>query len=284
MEQINRHFNGRLFTIATMHGKEQAIVPILSRAFNMIFSPAGELDTDQLGTFSGERERELSPLESARKKASDAHQQSGIGIVIASEGSFGPHPAMPFVAGDEEILCLKDFDNDNEIVVRVVSAATNYAMKTCMDRRDVREFAQRAKFPTHALIAKQAATSYSNMVKGIYTLSQLDDVAEQFISRGGSVYLETDMRAMNNPSRMLVIAEATEQLVTAMNSLCPLCTTPGYHILTVEPGLPCSLCTSPTRSTLYAQWGCSKCNHTENKYYPSGKTAEDPMYCDYCNP
>ncbi|MFM7661268.1 MAG: DUF6671 family protein, partial [Bacteroidota bacterium] len=100
----------------------------------------------------------------------------------------------------------------------------------------------------------------------------------------GTVFIETDMRAMYNPTRMKVIASCTQKLIEKMRSTCPKCQYPGFSVTEAVPGLPCSLCTCPTRSTLTYIFECQLCKYSDQQLYPLGKTAEDPMYCDNCNP
>ena len=53
------------------------------------------LDTDMLGTFSGEVERTSTPIETAVKKARLGMQATGLPLGIASEGSIAPNPNVP---------------------------------------------------------------------------------------------------------------------------------------------------------------------------------------------
>ncbi len=92
----------------------------------MEYQTPNELNTDQLGTFSGEIERVLSPIDAAREKCKLAFESTDIDLVISSEGSFGPHPSYFFAPSDEEYLVLKDWKNDFEIVVKTWSLDTNY--------------------------------------------------------------------------------------------------------------------------------------------------------------
>lgn len=92
------------------------------------------------------------------------------------------------------------------------------------------------------------------------------------------------MRANKNPTRMQVIKEVTEKLIVKLKTLCPSCQWPGFEVKKVNLGLPCDLCGSKTKSTLSHLYECSKCNYTEEKYFPLNKKTEDPMYCDFCNP
>lgn len=60
-------YNSRL-VIATMHGKEQVIAPLLQESIGVQIVKAVDLDTDQFGTFTGEIERDVDPVEAARRK------------------------------------------------------------------------------------------------------------------------------------------------------------------------------------------------------------------------
>ena len=98
------------------------------------------------------------------------------------------------------------------------------------------------------------------------------------------MFAETDMRAMNNPSRMHVIESCTQKLIDKINSQCPSCKMPGFGVREVLSGLKCSQCGAPTRSTLVHIYICEHCTYRQEKEFPHGKKEEDPMYCDYCNP
>jgi hypothetical protein len=92
------------------------------------------------------------------------------------------------------------------------------------------------------------------------------------------------MRAMYNPTRMSVIEVLARKLVTKVQSTCPHCEMPGFDITDFKAGLSCSLCGMPTKSTIAHISVCSHCGFTKEDLYPKGKTTEDPMYCDRCNP
>jgi len=104
------------------------------------------------------------------------------------------------------------------------------------------------------------------------------------LKQDAAAYIETDMRAMYNPSRMKVIERATKKLADKINSLCPNCDNPGFGITDIQQGLPCEMCNFPTRSTLKYIYTCMKCNYEKEEKYPNGKLTEDPMNCDICNP
>jgi hypothetical protein len=89
---------------------------------------------------------------------------------------------------------------------------------------------------------------------------------------------------MHNPTRMNVIAKATEKLLNKIKSNCPQCKTPGFGVTDIKSGLPCALCNFPTKSTLSFVYVCKKCAFEKEEKYPHGKLKEDAMYCDVCNP
>ncbi len=272
-------FEGREIRIATMHGKEKVIGPALEEAFKMKYSVA-TFDTDLLGTFSGEVERVLAPLEAAREKCRLALENDNAEIAIASEGSFGTHPTLYFMPSDEEILLLVDRKNDLEIAVKHTSLQTNYGYFSTESEEPVADFLKRVKFPSHALIVKTA----DFIEKGIQSKDQLDRAINACISLNGQYQLMTDMRAMYNPSRMRVIQEATDKLIQKMQSQCPGCSRPGFGITDALKGLLCSTCSMPTRSVKTVIYSCEGCHYTEKADFPEGKTEEDPMFCDFCNP
>lgn len=276
----NHPFSTRKLLIASMHGKEQAIGPVLRDRLSVFPLVATGLDTDTFGTFSGEVERLGSPVDALRKKCVAAHQLHGMDLVVASEGSFGPHRYLPFGAAGEEFLMLKDFANHTEVVVKELFVDTNYATLHAGSLEELEEFARRIGFPAHALILRG---KHEGLVKGIAHWESLREAYVQLAPQG-EVGAETDMRAHLNPTRLKNIEALANKLVDAALQFCPACNTPGFVPVAATPGLPCSACSYPTRSTLALVYGCSKCGHQEEVPFPRGKREEDPMYCDHCNP
>ncbi len=277
-------FGGRSIAIASKHKKQNAMAALLEKELGVTCIVPDNLDTDLLGTFSGEIERELSPMDAARQKCMLAMELTGADLAIASEGSFGAHPLLYFLPADDELLVFIDKKNDVEIVVREISTKTNYNAKEVSTEEDLLAFAQSAQFPSHAIILKDKKEGFSAIAKGIVETKELLDRFKQFMETYGSVYVETDMRAHLNPSRMQVIEETTEKLIKKIKSACPSCNTPGFGIKDATPGLPCENCKALTKSTLFHVYACQKCNHTYEAYFPNGKQEEDPTYCDRCNP
>ena len=277
-------FKNRRLVIATKHEKEKIIAPLLENALGVLCFVQEDFDTDELGTFTGEIERELDPIATARQKCLMAMKLSNCDLGIASEGSFGAHPSIFFAPADDEFLIFIDAKNNLEIIARELSMETNFNGSEIANQAALLEFAELVKFPSHGLILRKSKTDNSTIIKGISEVNQLKEAFKKLIEDVDSIYAETDMRAMYNPSRMAVIELATKKLVDRINSFCPQCSTPGFGITTVKKGLKCSWCALPTNSTLSFIHSCEKCNFTKEELHPHKKTTEDPMYCNYCNP
>jgi hypothetical protein len=277
-------FSGRDLVIATKHHKEKVLAPILEAELGVRCMVPEELDTDLLGTFSGEVERLDDPLTAARKKCLLAMELTNATLAIASEGSFGPHPSLVFIPADDELLLFMDKENGLEIAVRELSTETNFNHQEVKSFAELEAFAHRVQFPSHGLIIRSNPQDHHDLVKGIKDWSLLKEAFDRRIQQADSVFVETDMRAFCNPTRMKVIEKAAAKLIEKIQSVCPDCQTPGFGIVDHREGLPCSWCGAPTRSTLCYIYRCVKCACLKEVSYPYGKKEEDPMYCDHCNP
>jgi hypothetical protein len=277
-------FLNRKLLIATKHNKEKVITPLFEEHLGVTCFVTDLFDTDTLGTFSGEVQRKDDALSTLRNKCLLAMEKNQCDLVIASEGSFGAHPSVFFAPANEEFMMLVDKRNQLEIVVRELSMNTNFSASKITSQTELLEFASRAQFPSHALIMRPSENNYSRVVKGITNYDELKKYFEEFKSDFGSVYVETDMRANFNPSRMKVIENTAKKLLKAVQSKCPNCEYPGFIVTSVLPGLPCSWCNCATRSTLCFLYTCKKCEFMKEVFYPHEKTKEDPAYCDFCNP
>jgi formate dehydrogenase maturation protein FdhE len=98
------------------------------------------------------------------------------------------------------------------------------------------------------------------------------------------VHIETDMRAMYNPTRMKTIEKATHSLIKKLNQLCPDCSCPGFEVVEKRRGLPCALCNLPTAMTRAVIYQCKKCDFSKEELFPDGLEKADPAQCMYCNP
>ncbi|MGV0026948.1 DUF6671 family protein [Phormidesmis priestleyi] len=277
-------FVGRMAVLATMHHKERAIAPILEPGLGIQIVVPQTFDTDVFGTFTREVKRVGDQREAARQKAIAAMERLGMDLAIASEGSFAPHPALPILPCDRELVMLIDRANDLEIVGEAISTETNFSQRSITSFDEAKEFALKIGFPEHGLIAKVNADS-TQMIKGITTLEQLKEaIAKLSKLNTNIIHLETDMRAMYNPTRMKVITQATQDLLQKINHHCSRCLTPGFEIVEHKSGLLCDWCKSPTSQTLSYLYRCQKCGFEEEILFPNGTRSADPAQCSYCNP
>lgn len=204
-----------------MHGKESVIAPVLERVLGVHCTVPVPSDTDRLGTFTGEVERRHDPVTTARLKCLGAMDLTGADLGIASEGSFGPAPGAFFLSCDEEWVILVDRKLQLEIVVMERSLETNYNGAVIHSLEELQQFASAALFPAHGLILRKWKTAYNPVYKGIHDPEQLEALYAQLKGTDGSCYVETDMRALHNPTRMRVISRAAQQLTARAATFLP---------------------------------------------------------------
>ena len=277
-------FKNRKLIIATKHKKEAVIAPLLEEKLGVNCFVDEHFDSDTFGTFSGEIERQNDALETVRAKCLAAMEINNCDLAVASEGSFGPHPNLYFAHADDEIVMLLDKKNQLEIVAREISLETNFDARLIKNKADLVDFIQRVQFPSHALIVKKDKTDHSFLRKGIQQEKELMECVESCFKNYGQAYIETDMRAMFNPTRMEVIKNLVNDLIIEMNRICPSCNFPGFSVSDVVRGLLCSHCHWPTKSVKELVFTCKKCHFSSIEINAEKKMNEDPMYCEICNP
>lgn len=285
------HFGGRRLVVATAHGKERILGPILEEALGVKISVPADFDTDAFGTFTGEKTRVGDMLETARAKCLAALAITDEDLAVASEGAFGPHPAFPLAMADTELLLLMDLRNRMEIHALHVTTRTNFQSQTVTSLEALDAFAAQVGFPNCALILRPPAEgnaskipSSEDIAKGIFETAALYRAFQERHARWGAVQVEPDMRAMHNPLRREAIAEVGQRLVQKLQVICPGCAAPGFDVHQVVRGLPCQSCQWPTASFLSLIYRCPHCQFQLEVKHPDGKTSEDPGLCDRCNP
>ncbi|WP_036535914.1 DUF6671 family protein [Neosynechococcus sphagnicola] len=279
-------FHQKSGVLATMHRKEQAIAPILKHHLGIeVVVPLG-LNTDEFGTFTRDIKRPGDQLNAAQLKAEKALALTGLTLAFASEGSFGPHPSLPLLISDHEIVLMRDRDQGIEVIGQALSTTTNYGHQYVTTLEAALAFAQKIGFSDHGLVAMSDAEQIqsSQIFKGVTRESELVEIVTWLLKKFGQAYLETDMRAMHNPTRMKVIAEATQNLIHNLSQRCPQCGCPGYTAVEHKTGLPCALCGFPTDLKLASTHRCQKCDFSQLMYFPNGQEFADPAQCLYCNP
>ena len=106
---MSQAYQGACIILPTKHAKSIAIAP---PCWERLGASVLEyvIDTDTLGTFSGGAECKGNALECTRRKCEWALEllRNKAEYCIANEGSFGPHPQIPFLPYDQEILYFID--------------------------------------------------------------------------------------------------------------------------------------------------------------------------------
>ena len=238
MDELSKRFSGRTLGVATVHEKERVIGPALMRALPLGgVLPIAGIDTDRFGAFSGEVQRTDDPLTSCIKKARHGAEVSGMDLVVASEGSFAPYPPAPFISCNEEFLVLLDVRDETVFHHRHVTLETVFGGERCSTWGHVQAFAERMKFPEHQLVVRvnEKWERGEPLHKGIRDTNALRDVTEAIIDEQGSCWVETDMRAMANPTRMKMIGTTAEGFARELASLCPACATSWFRIDRGDP-------------------------------------------------
>lgn len=281
-------YAGRHAVLATMHGKKEAIAPILRNRVGLIVSSAPDIDTDALGTFTGEIPRAGTIRETAIAKARLGMKATGLPIGLASEGSYGPHPQIPFVPGGVELMVLVDDMRGIVVSEHLIEDAPVFGHGYVVAGDDVTPILDRLGFPAHALIVKPAESEggAGNIHKGLRdrTALELAVMSAKAQSDDGWALIQTDMRAHMNPTRMATIGRLASALAERLSALCPACRTPGYGQVDVEIGLPCEWCGTPSLMVRHRVFGCVACPHRENRPRGNGLTRADPGHCPLCNP
>lgn len=284
----DRPYRNKVAVLTTMHGKEQVIAPVFKEGLGLIVGLAMGVNTDRFGTFSREIERTGSELDAARAKIAAGFEYAPLARVgLASEGSFGPHPFIPFLALGRELIVLIDRDTGLELTGHDAKPGTNYGHAIVTNLEDAFAFAKRARFPDHGLVVvgcdgEQLAPERL-LVKDIGDQAGLDNAVRQAIDICGSAFVEADMRAHRNPTRMAAIERAARDLLRRYMSRCPGCGLPGFDVTERVAGLPCALCGGGTHVIQTLVLSCSQCGHRLERPATTETTA-DPRRCGDCNP
>ncbi len=287
-EAHDRPYRNKVAVLTTMHGKEQVIGPVLKEGLGLRVGLAMGVNTDSFGTFSRDVERTGTQLDAARAKIAGGFEYAPLARVgLASEGSFGPHPFIPFLALGRELILLIDRDTGLELTGHDAKPGTNYGHAIVANLEDAFAFAKRARFPDHGLIVLgcdgEQPVPERVLIKDIVDQDSLDRAVRQAIDICGSAFIEADMRAHRNPTRMAAIERAARDLVRRYLSKCPDCASPGFDVTERVSGLPCACCGEPTRVIQTEVLSCTQCAHRLERPATTETTA-DPGRCDGCNP
>jgi hypothetical protein len=210
MSACNHPYLNREVVLTSQHQKLDLIAPPFHLLLNTTMREL-PLDTDQFGTFSGEKERTLSQYECAVAKARLGIESSGIALAIASEGAIGSDPQIPLLNSDLELLVFIDSQAELVIAQSYRSFEIVAVTKHCVAGDDLSEFLSSADFPNHGLIVRGICDGVVRAIKGITDLNTLKDAISSLSSASdaGSVIVESDLRAHYSPSRSATACRAS---------------------------------------------------------------------------
>jgi len=277
----------RQASLATKHSKECVIARPLRFALGLDIVTTVDLDTDLLGTFSGEVTRLGTTLEVCEHKARLGMAATGLPLGLASEGSFGAHPFIPFVPAGIEIMMFVDDERGFVVTESFLDERTNYGHREARNIDELADWLPAVSFPSHALIVRAASGGPGVPVeKGVVSINRLKAAIAQAttISDEGVAWVETDMRADLNPTRMAGIRRLTFRLARRLATPCPACAAPGWGQTGTVKGLPCELCGTPTGIVRFRVFSCTSCGHREEQPRRDGLQKTSPQNCSYCNP
>jgi hypothetical protein len=259
------------------------IAPVLAELPGCRVEKVDGFDTDLLGTFTRDIAREGSQLDAARKKARIGMELSGLCIGLASEGSFGTDPFSGMLPWNRELLIWID-DRLGIEIIATSAGKTNLSHRLIESWEEAMDFARSAGFPQHHLVIRPADENHPELRKGLADWDSLGDAVTWALNFAPNrrAFIETDMRAFANPTRLENIRLAAVDLGRRLSSFCPACGAPGFALGGQVRGLPCEDCGTPTNEVKADSHRCVRCEHQmlveREREYASAR------YCDYCNP
>ncbi len=279
-------YQGRQAVLATKHKKEEIMAPLFAESLGIEVVVPKEFDTDRFGAFTGEKKRRGDQLETARAKAMAAIRQTGISLGIASEGSFGAHPTIPFAPCDQELVVFLDTERGIEIAGMHSTCQVHMDCGIATSVHEAVELAKKWDFPANGIILKKRKHSRWLIEKDIDSLEEFEVVVANYLTKpfSRSVYLETDLRAHRNALRREAIRQATGDLINRIQSLCPRCQSPGFVSHRPVHFVLCRVCLSPSQIPDDYLFTCSVCSESEVRKNPNAPSHGNPEYCLHCNP
>jgi len=273
---VNR-FQDTKFALLTLHGKEQAIAPVLWEKLTVKIVHTDAYDTDSLGTFSGEIERRLSPIDCAKKKAELACSLTGMPIGLGSEGSFSPGYFGLMTFNEELLACV----NTEEQWVVAGRSYQPCAVREqhCQNANELAAFISKTPLNQGLILKAQG-----HIGKGLVGESAIHEQLYQWFGNTlpWPMTISYDLRAHHCPERRERIAQAAENLAERLLSACPNCDRPGFWPDAVRLGLPCKWCSSPTNAIIERVALCPYCQYQE--VFSVADAFAEPSDCPRCNP
>lgn len=271
--------------LATMHAKERAVAPAFRRVLGADVVPVANLDTDVLGTFSGEVPRPDALVETSLLKAELVFRTMDVECAIASEGSYGPIDRLPLTASGVEVMAFVDRRRGVRFVETLATHRTNWKLLRFKAGDPSIPIVLRSMgFPEYGVFVI-CSSNWDHPVKGLATeeevIAAMNREAEK--SDDKMAVLVTDMRAHRNPTRMKVVRALSWKLARRLQRLCPACGAPGFGHIESRRGLPCEACGDPTDWIDFEIDGCSACGHAAARPRKDGRRTASKLSCRSCH-
>ena len=282
---VDHPYAGEGIGLATIHAKERAIAPPFRRLLGAKVVVAPNLDTDTLGTFTGEVPRPDALVETSLLKAELVFRSMNIDCAIASEGSYGPIDRLPLVAGGLEIMAFVDRKRGIRLIETLTTHRTNWQSPMSFEVGDaaVPQALKALGFPDFGVFVIRGSVG-GHTVKDLTTLEEVVAAVdrEARLSEDGKALIVADMRAHRNPTRMKVLRALAWKLARRLAALCPKCKAPGFGHLMSPRGLPCENCGEPTHWVDFEIDGCACCGHAIARSRKDGRRTAPRLSCKAC--
>jgi hypothetical protein len=277
-------YAGKRIGLATIHAKERAVAPPFRRLIGAEVVVAPNLDTDTLGTFSGEIPRPDALIETSLLKAEMVFQTTDVDCAVASEGSYGPIDRVPLNPGGVEIMAFVDRKRGLRLVETLATHRTNWRIaRFGVGAPGVPELLKSMGFPEYGVFVI-ANSDPGHPIKGLAAVGDVVAAVDREARRSddGTAIIIADMRAHRNPTRMKVLRALSWKLAKRLSRVCPKCDAPGFGHIQSRRGLPCEGCGEPTHWIDFEIDGCAACGHAVARPRKDGRTAAPRLSCKVC--
>jgi hypothetical protein len=190
-----------------MHAKERAVAPAFRRVLGADVVPVADLDTDVLGTFSGEVPRPDTLVETSLIKAELVFRTMDVDCAIASEGSYGPIDRLPLTASGVEVMAFVDRRRGVRLFETLATHRTNWKLlRFKAGDPSVPIVLRSMGFPEYGVFVI-CSSNWDHPVKGLSSEEEVIAAMNREAGKSddGMAVLVTDMRAHRNPLRMKVV-------------------------------------------------------------------------------
>jgi hypothetical protein len=284
MTDARHPYFGKRVALATIHEKDRAFAAPFRRVLGAEVVVARDIDTDKLGTFSGDIPRPGPLDETCLAKAALAVEGADADCALASEGSYGPIGNVPLVPGGVEIVAFVDRKRGVRFVETLVTHRTNWRIwRFRPGDPTVLAAAKAIGFPKFGIFVMRNS-DYGEPHKNIATIDELVAAVAREGKRSddGMALLISDMRAHRNPTRMQVLRAVGWKVAKRLERLCPRCEAPGFGHIESRRGLPCEGCGEATHWIDFEVDGCTACGHAAARPRKDGRRTAPRLSCSAC--